>query len=552
PRALRLEALGVLTVLALAATLAGLAQGRGRPLPAQEGSLFPGPAFATALLGTGSAKVTLTPGRAGPNTIVATALSGARTPARVAVRLSCACATGKDVRATLTRGADTTWHADVRLPAEGQWFGYLQVDRDASATPVSLTVGVARTPGSTPAELLVVADLSGPGAVRCRSNLIGLQLAVGRINAEGGVDGGRKLQPFVIDDRGDARRSTRLTAEAIRGRRPVALSGVCGDGADGAVAAAARRGVPVLVGDPAVGPTAAPGVYRLAADPYAQGYGLTQYLTLRVKPISAPGVDRIEVLAGPDAAGRRFLAGVRRQASAAGYAVDVLAPGALAGRSTPELKHLLDRERVLALLVDAPKAGGVDAEALVRLGRERYDFPPAPVLLSERLLSEDFVARAGTIGRIGVVQGATEVSTQSADALAYSRAVRTLFVGETPTIDGIRGYVTGLALRWALGGDDLSPDGIDGRLRTPSVFTDALLAPWTRTIPGLGSQAVIVVSPQFLASGITPVAQGGQRFDGTYFPDGAWINASVTAYGPGAPVPNADPAAPVPAGQAVP
>jgi hypothetical protein len=266
-----------------------------------------------------------------------------------------------------------------------------------------------------------------------------------------------------------------------------------------------------------------------------------------VLPVSAPGVRRIAVLAARDAGGRRFVTGVRQEAATAGLTVEVLPPGSLARRSTPALKRLLDRGRLTALLLDAPHGGGPDAEALVRLGRGRYDFPPAPILLSERVLSEDLVERAGTLGRIGVLQGAAEVSTQTADALAYSRAVRTLFVGETPTIDGIRGYAGGLALRSVLtGGRSLTPAALKQGLRRPSVFTDTLLTPWPERAPGRGSRAVLVISPQFLASGITPVQQGGQRFDGTYFPDGAWINASVTAYGPGAPRPNADPTAPVP------
>ncbi|WP_354701358.1 hypothetical protein DSM112329_01671 [Paraconexibacter sp. AEG42_29] len=546
-RGLKFEAVGVLAVVALAATLAGLAQGRGRPLPAQSGVLAPGPAFATALLGTGSGKVTLTPGRKGPSRFVVS-LDGAKSaPARVSVRLACACAPGKDIRADLTRSAGTTWKADVDLPAEGQWFAYLTVDKDTSASPVSLAVGLPRTDGSTPRDLLVVADLSGTGAARCRSHLLGLQLAVARINAEGGVDGGHKLQPLVIDDGGDRATSTRLTTAAFRDSSPVALAGACGDGADGAVAAATKGGIPVLAGDPGTSPTTTPGVFRVAADPFAQGYGLVQYVGLRVVPISAPGVRRVEVVAGDDAIGRRFVAGVKAQAATAGVTVEVLPAGSLAKRSTAELKALLDRERVAALLFDGPRGGGPDADALIRLGRGKYDFPPAPILVSERVLSEGFVVRAGTLGRIGVIQGASEVSTQTADAVAYSRAIRTLHVGETPTFDGIRGYVTGLALRSVVEDDQpLDAGNLERKLVSPSVFTDALLAPWSPKATGRGTLAVIVVSPQFLASGITPVAQGGQRFDGTYFPDGAWINASVTAYGPGAPVPSQNPTAPVP------
>lgn len=545
--ALRAEAVGVLAVVALASVLAGLAQGRGRPLPAQEGALAPGPAFASALLGSGSGKVTLTPARTGLNRFVTTLGAGAR-PDVVGVRLACACAPGRDVRGTLKRTVGSTYAGDLRLPAEGQWFAYLSAGGDTTAAPVSLQVGLPRTAGSTPAPLLAVADLSGPNAVRCRSHVLGLQLAVARINAEGGVDGGRKLQPLVLDDGGDASRAAALTTEAIEhAGRPVALAGACGDGSTAATDAASRAGVPVIAGDPATETTTDPGVFRIAADQYAQGWGLVQYLALRVVPIGAPGVRRVEVIAAGDAAGRRFVAGARTLAAKVGLTIDVLPPGSLATRSVPELKKLLDRERVVSLLLDEPRSGGADAEALVRLGRSRYDFPPAPIMLSSRVASEELVVRAGTLGRIGVLSAASEVSPGTRDALAYSRTIRTLYPGEAPSLDGIRGYVAGLALRAAVGGGrSLSEGAIAKVLTSPPVFTDALLTPWSPRTPGLGTRAVIALTPNFLASGITPVAQGGQRFDGTYFPDGAWTNASVTAYGPGAPTPNQDPSAPVP------
>jgi hypothetical protein len=66
------------------------------------------------------------------------------------------------------------------------------------------------------------------------------------------------------------------------------------------------------------------------------------------------------------------------------------------------------------------------------------------------------------------------------------------------------------------------------------VFTNALLAPWVPTAPGLGSQALFVIAPQFLPATLVPTSAGGESYQGTYFSDGDWINATTTAFGPGA------------------
>src|SRR4051812_26159113 len=82
------EAAMLVAVVALAAVLGGLAQGRGQAMPAQRGALLPGPAFASALLPSGAARVTLAPARAGQN-VISVSQSGAKSGR---VRLTCACA----------------------------------------------------------------------------------------------------------------------------------------------------------------------------------------------------------------------------------------------------------------------------------------------------------------------------------------------------------------------------------------------------------------------------------------------------------------------------
>jgi hypothetical protein len=291
------------------------------------------------------------------------------------------------------------------------------------------------------------------------------------------------------------------------------------------VRAAAAAGVPSIVGDPSVAPVASEHVFRLAADPYAQGVALGQYVKRRIAASAQPGAGPLRAVIGADAQGRRLLAGLRVGLAGTRLAV-------LRGLANADLRRLLSHRESLALLLDGPAGGGADAAAVARFGRTEGNTTQVPVLASERVLSERFVTAAGALGRIGALQGVSEVSTATRDAQYYGRAVQLLYRGARPTIDGLRGYVTGLALVDAVQ-KGISRASIEARLRRPAVFTNALLAPWTPAAPGLGSQALLVIAPQFLSSTLVPPAQGGESYQGTYFPDGDWINATTTAFGPG-------------------
>src|SRR5205823_1142929 len=161
--------------------------------------------------------------------------------------------------------------------------------------------------------ILSIGDLSGDDASRCRAGLLGLELAVGRINAQGGLDGGRKVTVLGLDDRESASLARRLTARELVADHPLALAAPFG-------------------------------------------------------PASA-AIDR-----GPAA-----------------------------------VRALLDRDRTMALVIDGTDPEGL-ASRLAALGRTRLDFAPALILASSRLLSEDFVESSGALGRIGAIQGPSEVS----------------------------------------------------------------------------------------------------------------------------------------------
>ncbi|MEA2154682.1 MAG: copper transport protein [Solirubrobacteraceae bacterium] len=534
---LRAEAAGVVLVVALAATLSGLAQGRGQPLPAQRGTLFAGPALATALLPAANAPVGLFPARTGPNVITVSTAPGRPAPKQVRIRLVCgACGGAAAVRARLLTQGGLTWSARVRLPRDGTWFGYVTVD-GIRAPPVQLAVGVPAAAGAPPAQVLAVADVSGPYAERCRAHVIGLQLAIARLNAGGGVDGGHKVALLVLDSGATAAGAATAAARGLAAK-PIASAGACGAGAVAAVDAASRAGIPSVVGDPAVDPTAAPDVFRLAADPYAQGLAFGQLVRDRILAAGAPGVRTVRADVGGDLQSRRLLAGLRigLRASSAVRGVPVtpspapklalVRPGSLARLSADGLQRAIGRDETTALILDGPDAGGADARAIARLGVARgARLAPAPLLLSERVLSETYVLSAGALGRIGAVQGVSEVATNTSDAELYRAAVPLLFRGDLASVDGLRGYATGLALRDALRGGT-GARSIAGFLREPRVFTNALLAPWSPREPGAGSPFAVALQPQFLAPTLVPSSLGGEAKDSAYFPQGSWTVTS--------------------------
>ncbi|MEA2138063.1 MAG: copper transport protein [Solirubrobacteraceae bacterium] len=541
PLLLRAEAAGVLVVLVLATTLSSLAQGRGQPLPAQRGTLFPGPALATGLLAKANAPLGLFPARVGANVVTVGVAPGQDAPKAVRVRLVCGGCGVAPVRAALRRHGARTWSAGVRLPAEGTWFAYVTVDA-ATAPPAQLTVGVPHAAGAPALTVLAVADVSGPAAERCRAHVIGLEMAIGRLNADGGLDGGRKVAPLVLDSGGTA---AGAAAAARRGLAsdPIASAGSCGGGAVAAVEEASRAAVPAVVGDPDVDPTAAANVFRLAADPFVQGLAFGQLVRTRIEAGAERGVRTVRAAVAGDLQSERLLAGLRvgLRASSAPRATPVtpapsprlalLKPGSLARLSHDALERLLDRRTTMALVLDGPQQGGADARAIARLGVGRgARLAPAPLLLSERVLSETYVLSAGALGRIGAVQGVSEVATNTTDAALYQSAVSLLFRGDVASLDGVRGYTTGLALRDALR-SGRSAASITAHLRRPRVFSNALLAPWSPRVPGVGSPNVVALQPQFLAPTLVPSRFGGEAKDSVYFPQGSWTVTSGVPLG---------------------
>ena len=172
------------------------------------------------------------------------------------------------------------------------------------------------------------------------------------------------------------------------------------------------------------------------------------------------------------------------------------------------------------------------AKDFADLGTGPVDYSPAVVFASERALSERLVATSGTLGRIGAIQGAVGVAPDSTTAQVYAQALPALYPGEKPSLDGLRGYVTGLALTEGVA-DGIEPEQMAARLETPPLFADALASPWRTDAPATGSQQFSVFKGTFLPSNLIPTSvAGGQSYNGTFFVDGDWSRLTQEPLGP--------------------
>jgi ABC-type branched-subunit amino acid transport system substrate-binding protein len=529
PGALGIEAVAVGVVVVLASVLSGLVPGRGQALPAERGNLLPGPGLASAVTDSGPLRVTLAPARRGTNLLSAVqepapgkqTVSEARA---VDATLTCSC-TAETVDARLERRAGGTWATDVELPADGTWFARFRLDRD-EASAVALPVGVPEARGPEPLEVLAVADLSGASAAQCRSHLLGIQLAVGRLNALGGLDGGRKVTLVALDSGGSAERAGELARAELGDADVLGLVGACGAGASGAVRAASAAGVPSIVADPSVAQVPGDDVFRLAGDPYAEGYAQAQYIEEAVAATATSDIVRAVRTGTP--ANARLLSGLRAGLAETDLHFEELPHRAITSGPEP-LAEALDSAKSAAVVVDG------DPERLASnlrdLGSDRLDFATAPVIADSSVFSEDLVRRSGAIGRIGALQGATEVAPDSTIAETYARAVPALYPGELPSLDGLRGYVAGLALSEGLA-DGIEPDRVTARLLRPAPFADALLAPWRSDAPFAGSSRFEFLKASFLPPTLIPASAGGESQTGSYFTDGTWARVNGDPLGP--------------------
>jgi methionine-rich copper-binding protein CopC/putative copper export protein len=534
-RVLRVETIGVLGIGILAVVLSGLVPGRDQLLPAQRGNLLTGAAFATGSTGAKAVALTVAPARPGMNLVAVTPLSLSRAglPAdarSVKVTLQCQCRPHGQplgLQARLRRGAAGTWRARVGLPVAGTWLATPAVDGRAALAASTITVGDPPVRGTTPREVLMTADLTGPAALRCRATAAGVQLALGRFDARGGLPGGGKVALDVEDDGGDPARAAALV-RAAHDHSPIALLAPCGSGAGGAIRADTR--LPTLVADPSVPLVRRPRLWRTAGDPRAEGSAVGRFILEHAgTAVRGPReVAAVEARSDPGAEqpSNERLAGL--QAALAPASVRLVDFSRRAAASAGVLRRAVDSRRYLATFVDGDWRSL--AKGLNDVGARAAD-RTSPIFAASPLLDEDFQQAAGKIGLTGGITSPSEVVPNSADAQRYVSEVRALLPGERPSMPGLRGYVAGLALGYALANGD-RPGDIGARLRRPRPFTNSLIGPWLDTGPTQGGPFFAFVAPVFLPSTLIPVRLGGEHHSGSFFDNGAWELKSGRVYGP--------------------
>jgi methionine-rich copper-binding protein CopC/putative copper export protein len=547
---LRTEAVLGVAVLVFAATLAGVAQGRGQPLPAQKGSVLAGPAFANAVVGGRLVRVALSPAAPGRNRLTAllanpveAATAGgversAAAPGEqeaMSVSLACDCSS-KPVKAELTRTAGA-WRTDVDLPAAGVWRASLTIGSGSSLAPVALRVATGDAPGASPYEISSIGDLSGPAARRCRSFQLGFVLSLAFLNAKGGVDG-RKVVVRSHDDAGDPAQARRL-AEGDRG---AALAVPCGSTA-AVTAGILQRRMPVIVADALAPPVAGERIFRLSGDPYAEGWAAGRTVA-RSGFVGRPDAPRrmSVVVEGDDPGAERIVAGMKaalaldptlaaeaegtRPASTADVEVVVRthAPGT---PLFPVVQEAVNGDRYTATFLAAePVALGAALDQLSDI----EIVSNAALLVASRSFDETFL-RSSKVGRRGDVKIYGEVAPDSGDSLLYTRLVSTIFPGEQSTVDGLRGFMAGKAIVAGLARGS-STDSLVKHLRFVNLNSpvaggpqDGVVSGWSPAAPTAGSWRFLLFKGSFIPAGLVP---GRAPEAGRYFAEGgAWSRVAT-------------------------
>jgi methionine-rich copper-binding protein CopC/putative copper export protein len=536
---MRAEAVMAVITIAIAALLAGTLQGRGQALPSQRGNLLPGAGFANVALPNATGEMVLAPATVGLNRIIVTNAEGDLStstppapPKSVSVAFACGCQSGElSFHVTLhpgSAGPSGAWSAEVAIPRAGTYSAELKENGTPTIGSPTFTVGDVSSPGSTPVTVASVADLSGPDSLDCRSQEIGALTAIELMNAAGGYNG-NKIRQVLLDDQGSASLA-RTEALQLARQHPVAFLAPCGQGAQGAISAVGNS-IPTIVADDSVPITPGRLVFRMAPNPYAEGYSAGQYVARVGLPSTPHAPHRLAALIANNADSKERLAGLEAALAPAHvkvYAYPAGGPG-LEGR----LRSVLPAQSWLAIYADG-NFGQLTAAMRTVGAQTAHTINPAPIIVSQRLASERFVIDSGDLGVEGQVRAITDADPTSNDANLYAELAPQI-VGERATVPGLSGFVAGQALAYGLIGGD-SPSQMANRLRAPGVFSKIATSPWDDKDPALGTLIFRMLLAQFLPENLIPAGGGGgaasEPYGGQFFVNGAWEPASPELFSP--------------------
>jgi hypothetical protein len=117
-----------------------------------------------------------------------------------------------------------------------------------------------------------------------------------------------------------------------------------------------------------------------------------------------------------------------------------------------------------------------------------------------------------------------EVAPDSGDSLLYTGLVKTIFPGEQPSVDGLRGFMAGKAITTALEKGS-SVDSLVEHLKVLTLFSDGVVSGWSPAAPAAGSWRFLLYKGSFIPSGLAP---GAAPEAGRYFAEGgAWSRVAT-------------------------
>jgi ABC-type branched-subunit amino acid transport system substrate-binding protein len=456
-------------------------------------------------------------------------------PSTVSVALSCACGGSRPIgiRANLQPGSGGrgAWYANVGIPYGRVWNAQLKVNGQTTIGSPTFTIGITHTRGSSPVTIASVADLSGPDALDCRTEELGALYSVELMNIVGGING-RKINQEVLDDGGDPALA-RSEALQLAAQHPVAFLAPCGQGA-GAAIQAIGNSIPTIVADPNVPVTPGRMVFRFAPDPYSEGYAAGQYIAkigLPVVPTSTPRRVAAFVTSDPESQAR--LKGLENALEPAG--VQVVGYNANGPNLIPDLRNALPETSWLGVYMDGPEK--VLSNAVRAVGHNLSPTViPTAITVSQRLATERFVDESGDLGAEGQIHAITDVDPTSTGAQTYV-SLAPQVVGETPTMEGLSGFVAGQALAYGMI-NGISPQSIESRLYEPGIFSKAAISPWSDRDPSSGTVIFRVFLPLFLTDNLIPLPSStnggapGEVAVGQFWANGDWQGGATRVFTP--------------------
>jgi hypothetical protein len=290
------------------------------------------------------------------------------------------------------------------------------------------------------------------------------------------------------------------------------------------------------VADGLAPPVSGARIFRLSADPYAEGWAAGRTVA-RSGFVGRPDAPRrvSVVVEAADPGGERIAAGVRNA-----LALDPALAAEVEGtrpENTSDVEVVVRKHEpgtpLFPLVEEAVNGDRYTASFLaaepVALGAALDQLSDAEIvsnaalLVSSRAFDETFL-RSSKIGRRGDVKVYGEVTPDSSDSLLYTKLVSTIFPGEQSTVDGLRGFMAGKAIVAGLAKGS-STGSLVEHLTPLNLFSDGVVSGWSPAAPAAGSWRFFLYKGSFVPAGLQP---GRAPEPGRYFAEGgAWSRVAT-------------------------